>query len=251
MNDNKDISLVIACYNEGPILEDSIRQVLEILDSTCWSYELIFVEDCSQDKTRELIRKIMQNYPNHDLHLLLHETNRGRGRTVSDGFRTARGKVVGYIDIDLETPARYIPSMVLAIRNGADVASAHRTYQVDIKILLRAFLSKGYIRLVHLILQIPLKDTESGYKFFRQDKLISLLDKTQDEGWFWDTEIMTRAHFGGYKIVEIPCLFIKRYDKKSTVRLVPDTLDYLVKLWKFQKIIRKIRNKRGSTVESA
>ncbi len=249
MNHKKDLSLVVACYNEGPIFEDSVRQVVEILDSTSWSYELIFVEDCSQDTTRALIRKIMEQYSNRDLRLLEHETNQGRGRTVSDGFRIARGDIVGYIDIDLETPARYIPSMVLAIRNGADVASAHRMYQLDIKILLRALLSKGYIRLVHLILQIPLKDTEAGYKFFRQDKLIPLLDQTKDPGWFWDTEIMTRAFFAGYKIVEIPCLFIKRYDKKSTVRLIPDTLDYLVKLWKFQKTINKLKEKSGPVAD--
>jgi glycosyltransferase involved in cell wall biosynthesis len=236
----KDLSLVIACYNEAPVLEESVCQVIKVLDSTCWSSEIIFVDDCSKDNTRDIIQKLVQKYSDHDMQVLLHEKNTGRGRTVSDGFRAAKGRVVGFIDIDLETPAHYIPPMVMAIHDGADVATAYRIYKLHFKLLHRFILSQGYIRLMHFILGLPLHDTETGYKFFRRDKLLPILDQTQDAGWFWDTEIMTRAYLAGYRIDEIPTLFIKRYDKKSSVHLVHDSLDYFFKLWKFRKIVKKI-----------
>jgi glycosyltransferase involved in cell wall biosynthesis len=94
-----DLSLVITCDNEGPALGESVRQVIATLDHTGWSYELIFVDDCSQDSTRQNIDTVLAQYVDRHLRTLFHERTGGRGRTVSDGFRLARGQVVGYIDI--------------------------------------------------------------------------------------------------------------------------------------------------------
>jgi len=91
-------------------------------DSIEDAVELIFVDDCSQDGTRQLIDEMLMKYADRNVTQLFHACNTGRGRTVSDGFRLARGSVVGYIDIDLEVPAHYIPIQVRAIKNGADVA---------------------------------------------------------------------------------------------------------------------------------
>jgi glycosyltransferase involved in cell wall biosynthesis len=132
-----DLSLVIACCNEGPSLGASVRQVIDTLDHTGWSYELIFVDDCSQDGTRQNIDTVLAQYVDRNVRTLFHERNTGRGRTVSDGFRRARGQVVSYIDIDLEIPARYIPAHVLAIKHGADVATAQRLYTVPPHLWLR------------------------------------------------------------------------------------------------------------------
>jgi hypothetical protein len=236
-----DLSLVIACYNEGPSLGESVRQVIATLDHTGWSYELIFVDDCSQDGTRRNIDTVLTQYVDRNVRAFFHERNTGRGRTVSDGFRRARGQVVGYIDIDLEIPARYIPAHVLAIKHGADVATAQRLYKVQPRLWLRWLLSTGYTWLRQKMLTIPLQDTEAGYKFFRRASLMPLLEQTVDEHWFWDTEIMVRAYLAGYKIEEIPCPFIKRSDKRSTVRLWRDTVDYGVKLWHFRRVVQQLR----------
>ena len=104
------------------------EQVIEVLESTWWTYELIFVDDSSQDRTRDIILDLVQKYPSKKFRYLFHEHNRGRGRTVVDGFRMASGNVVGYIDIDLEVHARYIPSMVMAI-SQRDIATAYRVYK--------------------------------------------------------------------------------------------------------------------------
>lgn len=235
MESKPDLSLIIACYNEEPLLEASVEQILKILDCTRWNYEIIFVDDQSKDNTRQIIQKLIDDHPDKNLRALFHEVNCGRGRTVSDGFRCANGRVVGYIDIDLETHARYIPTMVLAIEDGADVATAHRIYKMYYRLFVRFVLSQGYHHLVQYVLNLPLKDTETGYKFFRREVAMLLLDQVEDEHWFWDTEIMARAYWSNYKIAEIPCLFIKRYDKKSSVRLIHDTLEYFKQLWAFRQ----------------
>ncbi|MCK4351964.1 glycosyltransferase [candidate division WOR-3 bacterium] len=230
-----DLSLIIACYNEEPILEQSIQEIIDILDISRFSYEIIFVDDCSEDSTRQIIDTIIKRYKNKRFRKLFHEKNTGRGGAVTDGFRMAEGKVAGFIDIDLEVHARYIPSFVMAIKNGYDVAVAHRVYTFQLRYMNRYILTKGYNWLVRHFLRIPLRDTEAGYKFFNRKKLLPIINSMEDKGWFWDTEFVARAYFHRLKIKETPCLFLKRYDKLSTVNSVLDTLDYLRKLLMFRR----------------
>ena len=236
-----DLSLVIACYNEEYELVESVRQIVDVLDLARLSYELIFVDDCSRDRTRELIDQLLIDYRDKNFRKVFHVHNTGRGRTVADGFRLARGEVVGYLDIDLEVHARYIPTMVLALRHGADVATAHRIYKVQPRLIHRFILSTGYSRMVRWLLGVHLKDTETGYKFFKRERILPVLDEVENERWFWDTEIMVRAALRGLRIDEIQCLFIRRYDKQSTVNLVADTLDYFKNIWRFRRTVQQLR----------
>ena len=233
-----DLSLIIPCYNEEKILEQNIKEVFKILDSSHCVYEIIFVDDCSKDNTREIIKRISSNFADKRITQLPHETNTGRGGAVMDGVRASRGKIVGFIDIDLEVHARYIPSCVLAVKDGFDIAVIRRIYKFYFKSFIRYFMSKGYIFLVRWLLNVPLQDTESGFKFFDRKRLEPIMDEIAENGWFWDTEIMVRSYLQGYRIKEIPGCYIRNFGKKSTVQTIPDTLSYLGKLLKFRKLIQ-------------
>lgn len=236
MNSPIDLSVVIACYNEEPILQGSVDELVAVLRGTRLSCELVFVDDASADATLAAIQACRRRYPEVPTQIIRHERNTGRGRTVSDGFRAARGRIVGYLDIDLEVHARYIPSMIDAIdRLGYDAASAWRIYKLTWSGLVRAACSKGYQLLVRLFLGISFKDTETGFKFFRRDALERVLDLTSNPGWFWDTEIMAYCAREGLRVAELPCLFIRRMDKISSVRVVRDSVEYARSLWRFRR----------------
>lgn len=233
-----DLSLVIACYNEEPILVESIQEVLKVLDDTPFSFEIIFVDDASRDGTRAVIESIIRQAPEHRWKKLFHPVNRGRGRTVMDGIALAEGRVVGFIDIDLEVHARYIPACVRAILDGYDVATAWRIYKLSRSTIFRSFFSRGYIFLVRALLPIRLRDTETGFKFFSRERILPLLAQTQAEGWFWDTEIMTLCVLNNFRIMEIPSLFIRRTDVESTVRIFRDSISYFKHLWRFHRALK-------------
>ena len=233
-----DLSLVLACYNEELVIEDSVAEILEVLGDTRYSYELIFVDDCSKDRTRELIDRLVERYPGKMMSRIFHTVNKGRGGTVSDGIRAARGDVAGFIDIDLEVHARYIPSCVNAVQNGADIAVGRRVYKLNLRSLDRYVLSAGYVRLVRRLLGVDLNDTETGYKFFKRERILPVLDEIDDQRWFWDTEVMVRSYYKDYRIAEIPCLFLRRFDKASTVSPLADTVDYFRQLWRFRKTVK-------------
>ena len=230
-----DVSIVIPCYNEEAILEASVREITQVMDQTRYSWELIFIDDKSRDQTPSLLEKLIADRPN--ARALFHQQNVGRGGTASEGLGMARGRVIGFLDIDLEVHARYIPTMALAIDSGYDVATARRIYKVPLKWddLLRDILSVGYRWLVRHLLELPFQDTESGFKFFRADSIRPLLKMAQSQGWFWDTEIMALAHRAKLRVIEIPCVFVRRYDKVSTVRPFRDSWAYLTALLEFKR----------------
>lgn len=229
-----DISLILACYNEEQLLSKSVARITSVLDDSVFPYELIFVDDKSRDGTREIIASLVKK--NKNFRAVYHDVNQGRGKTVRDGIALARGNVVGFIDIDLEVSPVYIPSFVRMIAVGeADVVTGLRVYREGVMSLHRSILSRGYSWLVRSVLGIPLKDTETGYKFFSRKKILPILKKTQNNGWFWDTEVMTYAHYLRLSIKEIPVLFVRRFDKTSSVRLVHDTLEYVKNLVRFYK----------------
>jgi len=228
-----DVSLVLACYNESEIFINSVKRIFNTLDKTDFTYEIIFVEDKSQDNTTELIKKTIKKYPRHNLTAIFHAENLGRGQTVVDGFLKAQGRIVGYIDIDLETGEWYLPKFFSEIDKGADAASALRIYDFSLWTLPRWLASKSYVWLRKMLLDLPYEDTEAGYKFFKRIKLLPLLKEVQHQGWFFDTEIMALCFKYKLKVKEIPVAFVRNKLKTSTVRLIPDSLNYLINLIKF------------------
>jgi glycosyltransferase involved in cell wall biosynthesis len=234
------ITVVLACYNEEETLARSFEEIWKTLSDFNREFEILFVDDVSRDRTREIIAGIVERHPDR-VRALFHERNQGRGATVTDGFREARGEIVGFLDVDLEVHSRYIPSLVRAIEEGADVATVHRIYALQLGSLDRYFMSRGYSILVRRLLDVPLRDTETGYKFFRRATLLPVLDAIADPGWFWDTEFMVRAHLQGLQIREVPGAYVRRGDKTSTVRGLRDSWTYFGKLLSFRRELRARR----------
>ncbi len=248
VGESVDLSLVIACYDEEPHLRQSVAEVSETLAALPCSFELIFIDDCSRDRTPTLVAELAAEADNR--RAAYHARNVGRGGSVAEGFRMARGRIVGFLDIDLEIPSGYIGVMLRAIEAGADAATARRVYEPghDIASAVRTAASRVYAGLRTRLLRVPLRDTESGYKFFRRSAVLPLLDLALTTGWFWDTEIMVLAWLHGLKIREIDCPFVRRTDKRSTVRLVRDTRDYVVELGRFRRRVLEVRSDAGSRV---
>jgi glycosyltransferase involved in cell wall biosynthesis len=221
-----DVTLVIACYNEESHLLRSVKEIEEVMAQTAYMWEFLFIDDCSKDGTRDVIRQICETREN--ARALFHEKNRGRGASVKEGLLMARTKYAGFLDIDLEVHARYIPSMMLALEGNVDMATGLRYYDhLQVGSLSRAFTSLVYRKIVKYYLGVNFGDTETGYKFFSLDSMRDVIKETENPHWFWDTEIVVRALRAEKKVVEIPCLFLRNKQKKSTVRLLPDIIAQL------------------------
>ncbi len=231
-----DFSLIVPCYNEAPHLHQSLDEMIHLLDGLQMKCEVILIDDRSTDATVDRIKEYLIKHPHHRLKAIFHSVNQGRGATVTEGIREAHGKFVGFIDIDLEIHARYIPSALYVLQTGcADMVLAQRNYKFHILAWQRYLMSKGYRLLTEYLLQTPSLDTEAGFKFFRKDAILPILNQVQDHRWFWDTEVTVRAFDAGLRIHQEPVLFDRKQNKISTVKAFSDSVRSFKALLDFRR----------------
>jgi glycosyltransferase involved in cell wall biosynthesis len=230
-----DVSLVIPCYNEAPHLRQSVKALCEVLDATKYDYEILFVDDVSRDETREVIKEICASTPR--CRYIFHPHNKGRGGAFKTGFAATTGKVTGFIDIDLEVGAHYVLPLVNAVlHEGVDVATGNRHYLMSqTHAWYRTVVSWAYRGVVRGSVAFGVKDSETGCKFFNRSTCTEIVFGSESDGWFWDSEVMARAVLADLKIREFPVLFLRRWDKQSTVRLTEDIPEYLSEIHKFRR----------------
>ncbi len=237
---NPQLSIVLACYNEASHLERSFGRLKDTLSYANFTYEIIFVDDKSTDNTQRIISSIIKKHPYMQIKSIAHDVNTGRGRAVTDGFKVAEADIVGYIDVDLEIDAVYIYAFYHAIKQGYDAAFGERVSRFSPHSITRIFTGRSYNMLMRKFIDLPLHDTESGIKFFSRQKLMAIIDSVEDRHWFWDTEVCARIYKAGYAIKEIPCIYARNRNKKSTVKLLYDSIYYFKKLSKFRKVYKTL-----------
>lgn len=243
-----DLSLILPCYNEGEHFSSSLNRIIAALSNAKIRYEIILVEDKSSDNTLQLIKSFLQEHKKEQITLVEHAKNKGRGRSVADGIHKSSADYVGFMDIDCEISPAYIASFLNTLKQDGDVVYGVRSYPLTVSGIIRALASKMYSLLVRLLLKTKVLDTEVGFKFFKRQSIMQSLDETEDEHWFWDTEIMIRAERNGLKIIGIPVKFHRRTDKTSTVHLLEDTLEYLQKLIAFRKTLTQKTKQQNSVL---
>lgn len=237
-----DVSIVVPCYNEAPHLRAHIDELIHVLDGMHLSYELLLIDDCSTDETTIRMRECALTYPHHAICTVFHTKNLGRGGTVTEGIRLAKGRFVGFLDIDLEVHARYVPAALIALERGqADMVLAERFYRFQLFAWKRWLMSRGYRWLVQYLLNTPSLDTEAGFKFFRREAILPVLERVRDQHWFWDTEVTIRALDAQLHVHIEPVLFDRDENKQSTVRAFRDSYRMFRALLDFARVRKSER----------
>ena len=228
------LSLVITTFRETDVLAGSLPRIAATLRALGRPCEIVFVDDGSGDGTAEWVEARCPEYADLSPRVLKHPTNRGRGAALRTGFEAACGEYCGYLDLDLEVDVAYLVPTLRLLDEGADVVIGVRTYVKDRPgIDFRTFLSVGYRHLSRSVLRHRMKDTETGFKFFRRAALLSRHPHIEEAGWFFDTAVMMVSWLAKRRIAELPVEFHRRTDKESTVKIVRDVRRYLGALARF------------------
>ncbi len=235
-----DVSVVFPAYNEVEYLETSVETARKALDEFANSYEIIIAEDGSTDGTAE--RSELLAKKNALVKHIHGERRLGRGTALNNAFRQSHGKVLVYMDLDLATDIRFLKPLVEAISlEGYDFSTGSRMLK-ESKVersFRRMMTSKLYNWLVRRILGSKLKDHQCGFKAFKREHALEIINEVEARHWFWDTEILVRAQRKGFKIKEIPVEW--KSGRKTKVNLFKDSYDMgkqVLQLWwkfKFQK----------------
>ena len=235
---DKDVSIVFPAYNEVDYIPIAVEKAVNALNEFSNSYEIIIAEDGSVDGTAELSEQLSQKYTY--IKHIHGEKRLGRGTALNNAFRQSRGRVIVYMDLDLATNIKHLKPLVESILvEGFDFATGSRMLpesKVE-RTLRRSISSKTYNFLVRSMLGSKLRDHQCGFKAFRREPTLQLINDVGANHWFWDTEILVRAARKGYKLKEIPVEW--KSGRKTKVNLFKDSYNMgkqVFKLWwKFRK----------------
>lgn len=201
-----NLSVVVPVFNECDSLKELHCRLEKILLQMGNSYEIIYVDDGSQDGSKQLLEKII-NETNHTSLISLIK-NRGKASTLALGFEEARGKYIVTIDSDLQDCPEEIPKLLEKLEEGFDIVSGWKVNRKDG--FVKRISSTFFNRVVSLYSGIHLKDYNCGLKAYRKEALERIKIYGQHHRY-----IMLYLGFSGYRLTEIPVKHSERKHGKS------------------------------------
>jgi dolichol-phosphate mannosyltransferase len=230
--------IVLPTYNERDNLRHAVARIREVADGHRLHLHTLVVDDNSPDGTGALADELAREVP--DVSVLHRECKEGLACAYFAGFREALAMGAARIfemDADLSHDASYLPHFLRCIERGADVVIGSRYVRgggVENWSLSRKLISRGGCLYAQAILGLPYHDLTGGYKCFRREVLEAIdLDAVDARGYGFQIEMTYRAHKLGFRVVELPIVFVDR--KVGESKMSGDIfMEALVNVWKLR-----------------
>ncbi len=212
------LSIVLPCYNEATTLEQIVSETIK-LASADLALELIIVDDCSKDQSREIAQKIASRVnassdarpENVRVKLCCHDVNQGKGAALRTGFMQATGDYVGIQDADLEyNPLDYVKMLKPLIENRADIILGSRYLRKDDRIVLKwwhSSMNRFLTFLSNIFTDLDISDMETCYKLFRREIIQKIAPRLKENRFGFEPEVVSEIarcmRFEGWRVGEV------------------------------------------------
>lgn len=236
-NNNIQISVIIASYNEEKEIEKSILHTRQTFHELGIDYELIVVDDCSEDRTPEIIEGVVNRYP--EIKFFRHEVNRGSGSAFKTGIDHAIKEYVIFVPVDNPLDPEDINSYLTRMR-VCDIIVGVRVERVGYSRFAR-FASFVYNRImVPLLFNIGINDV-NWIQVYRRSLFTEGIISFSGNRFFWLVEILVQAKRHLLIITEVPARMKKRNYGRPTATRLPVMLEAL---WHMMRLWYKLQKKR-------
>jgi len=202
------LSFLIPAYNEAARLGATLGQVLAYLHAQPYPSELIVVDDGSTDSTVAVAEEYFASHAGRvATRVLSYTPNRGKGYAVRQGLLAARGAIALFSDADLSTPIEETPALLEPILAGeCDVVFGSRALDGNLigqhQPWLREQSGRFFNRMVRLSTGMPYADTQCGFKAFRLDVCIPVIESARLDRFGFDVELLLLAYQAGLRLRE-------------------------------------------------
>jgi glycosyltransferase involved in cell wall biosynthesis len=201
------LSVVVPVYNE----KDTLAEILERIRGVKLNKEIILVDDCSQDGTREMLARMERCPENSDLKICYHEKNQGKGAALRTGFEKATGDYVIVQDADLEYDPDDYPALLTPIlENRADVVYGSRFAGHSRNMLSLHRAGNQFLTLLtNVLYQTTISDMETCYKLIPAGLIKQI--RIESNRFNFEPEITAKILKRKLRVVEVPI----RYQGRS------------------------------------
>jgi dolichyl-phosphate beta-glucosyltransferase len=213
------LSVIIPAYNEAQRLQGSLERVVAYLDQQSFTSEVLVVDDGSTDDTATIAR----NYAGEHaaVRILRYTPNRGKGHAVRVGMTEANGQLMLLCDADLSTPIEELEKLAAFVGEGYDVVIGSRALPAsELRVhqpWLRERLGRTFNLLVRLLGVRGFADTQCGFKLFTRRAARDVFPKLFIDRWAFDVEALLVALMMGYRIREVPVIWVNSPGSKVNV----------------------------------
>lgn len=229
---NIKLSVIVPSYNESAeIKTQAIEEIDAYLKKQKYSNEVLIVDDKSTNSTLELVKAQIKNKKNFTL---IENEHGGKAITVMTGLLKSKGEIALFTDMDQATPISETGKLVSSIENGSDIAIGSRGERKDAPFI-RKLASLVFVILRNLILGLPIKDTQCGFKAFKRE-VVNTIFPEMLKSWQnmkakgaavnagFDIETLYLAKSKGFKITEVEVEWHHVQNEKQ-VQLVQDAVE--------------------------
>ncbi|HZQ57422.1 MAG TPA: glycosyltransferase [Acidimicrobiales bacterium] len=220
------VDVVVPVYNEEAALEASVRRLHAYLTErfpVTWTVTI--ADNASTDRTWGVACRLAAELPGVRA---VHLDRKGRGRALRAVWSRSPADVVAYMDVDLSTDLDALLPLVAPLLSGhSDVAIGSRLARGArvVRGPKREVVSRAYNAILHATLRNGFSDAQCGFKAARADVARVLLPLVEDDGWFFDTELLVLAEHNGLRIHEVPVDWVD--DPDSRVDITSTAIDDL------------------------
>ena len=234
------LSVVVPIFNETWSLPRLLGRLLPVLEELVPSFELLFVDDGSQDRSLELCQAAARG--DARIRVLALDEHRGKGAAVRAGMQAANGAQCVFLDADLATGLDALPRLLQRLESGADFAIGTRVHPAArierSQSGWRVAFGKLFRTLTQRALALDVSDVTCGFKGVRASVVSELFGPARIDGWAFDAELFTIARERGLRVAEVPVVWSDR--GRSKVRLLPAVCGTLLDLGRIV-----LRRRRG------
>jgi len=212
------LDIVIPVYNEEAELRRAVIRLHDYLTTSVpLSFRVTIADNASTDGTAGIADELAFEFDNVRAG---HLPEKGRGRALKAAWSASDAAVLAYMDVDLSTDLDALLPLVAPLISGhSDIAIGTRLHRGSrvIRGPKREFLSRCYNLILQGVLAVHFSDAQCGFKAIRADVAQQLLPLVQDNGWFFDTELLVLAERSGLRIHEVPVDWIDDPDSKVDI----------------------------------
>ncbi|HEV7211479.1 MAG TPA: bifunctional glycosyltransferase family 2/GtrA family protein [Blastococcus sp.] len=212
------LDIVIPVHNEERDLEPCVRRLHAYLtDELGYPFRITVAENASTDGTVDVARSLAAELPGVRVMAL---TEPGRGRALRTAWLASEAPVLVYMDVDLSTDLAALLPLVAPLMTGhSDLAIGTRLARSSrvVRGAKREVISRSYNLLLRGALATRLSDAQCGFKAIRSEVAARLLPLVEDEGWFFDTELLVLAERSGLRIHEVPVDWVDDPDSRVDI----------------------------------